>query len=87
VQLTGVREGLEIARLDQLRPGYRKGLDMIVVIASTTVEVPADRDRLLAALAVATMPTLREPGVLEYRTWATAHDPCVVHSVAIFTSA
>jgi quinol monooxygenase YgiN len=33
------------------------------------------------------MPTLREPGVLEYRTWATAHDPCGVHSVAIFTSA
>jgi quinol monooxygenase YgiN len=59
---------------------------MIVIITTTTVEVPEERDRLLSALAKATPPTLREPGVLEYRSSMAANDPSVVHAVEIYAS-
>jgi len=59
---------------------------MIVIITTTTVEVPEERDRLLSALAKATPPTLREPGVLEYRSSMAPNDPSVVHAVEIYAS-
>ena len=59
---------------------------MIVIITTTTVKVPEERDRLLSALAKATPPTLREPGVLEYRSSMAPNDPSVVHAVEIYAS-
>jgi quinol monooxygenase YgiN len=59
---------------------------MIVIITTTTVEVPEERDRLLSGLARATPPTLRESGVLEYRSSMAPNDPSVVHAVEIYAS-
>jgi quinol monooxygenase YgiN len=59
---------------------------MIVIITKTTVEVPEERDRLLSALAKATPPTLREPGVLEYHSSMAPNDPSVVHAAEIYAS-